>query len=952
MQIQKKMIILIPVKLDFVSNYTIKTMVPLRIIFLLALLLPLAAPAQKPALTQEDIATWKSIAAPLISTDGRWAAYQLKPNEGDPTLVIYDAQRKKEYAFERGTALALSAESRFAAFLIQPPEDSLKAMRRRKVKKEDLPQDTLAIFNLGSGQVSKIPRVKAFLLPEKWDGWLAYHLHPAKPDSTLPDSIKVKKESEANGSRLVLLDLLKMREDTIPYTKTFTAAERGQRFLLHTTGSQDSALQPGIYLYDCAAAQLRSLLPGRGEYQKLTLDRPGQQAAFLAYRDTLKSQAKPFSLFYWNDSLAQASPIADTAAVFLPEGWFISEHADLSFSKNGQRLFFSMAPPPLLKDTTLLEEESVQLEVWTYTDDRIYTQLEARLDQERKRSYTCVYHPSRGEIAVLANLEVPQLILGKEGDAPAALGFDEGPYLRRASWEGSPVCKDLYWISVEDGQRRLIARNVCANPALSPDGRYAYWYSAPDSAWFVFSAEIKEIKRLMPDLGVAFYNELNDLPQHPYHYGIAGWTTEDDFILLYDRYDIWKIDPAGRLAPNRLTNGRTSGTRYRYIKLDPEARAIEEVMPMLFHTFNERSKASGYAWFDLHTGIIRQVQQGAYAYASNVMKAKAGNAYLFTRENFREFPDLLYSNKDLSTFSRISNANPQQANFRWGDIELYRWTGAQGQDIEGLLIKPEGFDPTQQYPMITYFYERNAENLYRHWTPGYPRSIINFAYYASRGYLIFIPDIHYRVGYPGESALDAVTTGVTSLIGQGFVDRERLGLQGHSWGGYQIAYIVTRTNMFRCAESGAPVSNMTSAYGGIRWESGLSRMFQYERAQSRIGATLWDRPLRYIENSPLFFADKIETPLLILHNDEDGAVPWYQGIELFLALRRLEKPAWLLNYNGEAHGLRKTQNKKDFQRRMQQFFDYYLLGAPMPRWMEKGVSPLEKGIRQGFELRE
>ena len=433
------------------------------------------------------------------------------------------------------------------------------------------------------------------------------------------------------------------------------------------------------------------------------------------------------------------------------------------------------------------------------------------------------------------------------------------------------------------------------------------------------------------------------------HSGLAGWTTEDDFLMLYDRYDIWLVDPKGNLAPNNLANGRKSGIRYRYIKLDPEEKAIEEVKPMLLHTFNEHTKASGYRWFDIHTGILKQAQQGPYAYTPRVLKAKNAGAFLFTRESFREFPDLLYSQDQLKSYSRISRANPQQDGFRWGDAELYRWTGAGGQELEGLLIRPDGYEPGRVYPMITYFYERNADNLHRHWTPRFPRSIINFPYYASRGYLIFIPDIQYRVGYPGQSALDAITTGVTSLIDKGIADRERIGVQGHSWGGYQSAYLITQTNLFRCAEAGAPVVNMTSAYGGIRWESGLSRMFQYERTQSRIGGTLWEKPLNYIENSPLFFADKIETPVLILHNDEDGAVPWYQGIEFFTALRRLGKPAWLLNYNGDPHGISKSQNQKDFQRRMQQFFDHYLLGEPMPEWMIRGVPPMEKGIRQGFE---
>ena len=300
----------------------------------------------------------------------------------------------------------------------------------------------------------------------------------------------------------------------------------------------------------------------------------------------------------------------------------------------------------------------------------------------------------------------------------------------------------------------------------------------------------------------------------------------------------------------------------------------------------------------------------------------------------------------------ISDANPQQKDYRWGTAELYQWTSLTGEQLSGTLVKPEGFDPAKKYPMIVNFYERSSNRLYRHRAPYPHRSTINYSFYANKGYLIFNPDVPYRIGYPGESAYNAVVSGVTALINEGFVDDKNIGVQGHSWGGYQIAHLITRTNIFKCAESGAPVVNMFSAYGGIRWGSGRSRMFQYEKTQSRIGGTIWEYPLRYLENSPIFFLDKVETPVLILHNDKDGAVPWYQGIEFFVALRRLGKPAWMLNYNDEPHWPVKRQNRIDFNIRMQQFFDHYLQGAAEPLWMKKGIPAIEREVNKGYELME
>ena len=330
-------------------------------------------------------------------------------------------------------------------------------------------------------------------------------------------------------------------------------------------------------------------------------------------------------------------------------------------------------------------------------------------------------------------------------------------------------------------------------------------------------------------------------------------------------------------------------------------------------------------------------------------KAEDADQLLFTRESFIEFGDLWTSGLDMSDIKRVSDLNPQQSDYTWGTAELVRWTSLDGLPLTGMLFKPDGFDASQKYPMMVYFYEKMSDGLHQYRAPSTARSSISFSFYVSRGYLVFVPDIPYKVGYPGESALNAVVPGVTMLINQGFVDPARVGVQGHSWGGYQIAYMITESDLFAAAEAGAPVVNMTSAYGGIRWASGMSRMFQYERTQSRIGGSLWETPLRYLDNSPLFQADKVKTPVLMLHNDDDGAVPWYQGIEFFVALRRLSKPVWMLNYNGEGHGLSKYANRRDFAIRMQQFFDHYLMDAPAPIWMTEGIPATMKGETLGLE---
>ena len=322
---------------------------------------------------------------------------------------------------------------------------------------------------------------------------------------------------------------------------------------------------------------------------------------------------------------------------------------------------------------------------------------------------------------------------------------------------------------------------------------------------------------------------------------------------------------------------------------------------------------------------------------------KGLQSWSIRRKTSRTYPDLLLTSwPEMGEAQQITHVNPQAEDFNWGKGEDHTSGTWNNEEHKGhALFAGQLGILLADYPMIVNFYEKSSDRLHRHRRPYLHRSTINYAYYLSKGYVIFNPDIKYTTGNPGKDATDIVLSGVEIILKSKYQHRpqDRIGIQGHSWGGYQIAHILTKTDIFACAESGAPVVNMTSAYGGIRWGSGMSRMFQYERTQSRLGVTLWEDRETYLRNSPLFELDKVTTPVLILHNDMDGAVPWYQGIEYYMGLRRLGKQAWMLNYKKEPHWPVKFQNRKDFQTRMSQFFDHYLMGKPAP-----GV---DDGGRQG-----
>ena len=335
---------------------------------------------------------------------------------------------------------------------------------------------------------------------------------------------------------------------------------------------------------------------------------------------------------------------------------------------------------------------------------------------------------------------------------------------------------------------------------------------------------------------------------------------------------------------------------------------------------------------------------------TGLMKAKNSAAFLVMQSDINA--NELYKGTEYNQIKQVTNIADQQKDYNWLTAELYRWKMFDGKMSEGILYKPENFDPNKKYPIIFYFYERNADGLYNYKAPAPSASTINIPWFVSNGYIVFDPNIYYKDGEPGESAYNSVVSAAKNLGRMNWIDSTRMAIQGQSWGGYQVAYLITRTNIFRAAGSGAPVVNMTSAYGGIRWGTGINRQFQYEKTQSRLGATLWQRPDLYIKNSPLFQLDKVQTPVLIMHNDADGSVPWYQGIEMFTGLKRLDKKAWLLQYNNEDHNLVQRKNRKDLSVRLGQFFDYYLKDAKPASWIINGVQATDKGRDWGLEVKE
>lgn len=915
--------------------------------FLIILLFSISVIGQKQVLDHKDYALWNSIKGSLLAPNGKHVLFSLEKGEKDNFLKVKDIKGPTIFEHERSSKGVFSYNSEHVLFTIKPWKDSVTAMKSRKVKKKDLPKDSLGILNINTKELIKVAHVKSYKTPEKWSGYVAYALEDFKTKKSI-DSLakksekKAKKVGKKNGNHVVLRNLETKKEDTLKFVTQFAFAKKRKMFVYSSSGSEKDS-DAGVFVMNLENGQTRNIHSAKkGKYYQLAFSESGKNLGFVVDTDTTKIQTRPNELFYWKEGTSTAKKLVDSKNA--PEGYLVSSDGKVSFSKDETKLFFGLRQPPIIRDTTLTKDEIVNVEVWTYDEPRLYTVQELDLKMDTIRSYQTTINLENNILVQLSTIEYPNSELGDEGNASYALTNTSNPYELESQWTGNKDY-DYQLVNTISGETKFEIKKS-ERLRLSPNAQYAYGYSRKDTTWVAYSINSGARKDLTK--GMVFYNEFHDYPDHPYTYGLAGFTKDDTSIILYDRYDIWEFNPKSGLG-NRLTKGRETKTRYRYVKLDEEERFLNPKSNWLLSTFNETSKNSGFVSYNSRNRKLTPLLSGPYRYA-NAKKAKLSNQLLFTKESFEVFPDLHTSDVNFKKVTSISDANPQQELYNWGTNELVSWTSIDGKELSGLLVKPENFDPSKKYPLLVNFYERSSDGIHRHRAPKAERSTISYSFYASRGYVIFNPDIHYQVGYPGKSAYDCVIPGVNALLEKGFIDKDNIGVQGHSWGGYQIAHLVTKTNMFKAAESGAPVPNMISAYGGIRWWTGLSRQFQYEHTQSRIGGTPWNNRDGYIENSPIFNIDKINTPLLIMHNDADGHVPWYQGIEFFVSLRRLGKPSWFLNYNGEPHWPLKLQNRKDFSIRMAQFFDHYLKGDEKPMWMERGVPAIEKGVNQGYEL--
>lgn len=913
----------------------------IRIIFCL---MALNTYAQKQVIDHHSYARWNRIEKVKFSNQGAWLSYEVLPMRGDGYLHWYNTETNHRDSMYCAKDLQMTESGSLMAWRRTAGFDTLRSCELNKVDKKKWPKDTMVVYNSIKDSLRKEAQVKRFQVAESANYLAFLKEQNDKPQSSSVESPKKcwlhkkekpteqVKEIKSDGTTLVL-ENWDYRLFRVNNTTDFLLSRQGNlAYITQEKGKRDTStlwvLTPDSLLPTRVGIKYFSI-------KNLQWNKEGNLLVFLYSSDTNKVKQYElgvYSLLY--DSLITFGDSTTTKAYGFKG---INDKVQPSFFDYLPYLKFTLSDRVVYQKDTLLESEKVRLDLWSPQDLTLQPQQLLEIKDGDKRGELVAMNLSDFTTQTWCS-DSSRCSLNIHSQSNFALVYHDEPYSIQAQWK-NPSLSDVYRLDLRSGERLLLKKALAYDGHLSNDGNsFTYFDSNKKNHFLVDISQGMKEYCMSCSVKEPWEEDLNGQPMDPGPVASYGFNKDGSLYYYGSRDNIYEFDLSTK--QNRcLTLDNTATTDWEWVKWNPDSSNVSW-NGGYFQARNRTTKKVSI-WTATPSFLLELVERGAFKVLS-FTKAKDTAIYVLRRMRVDQFPDIEVGG-NVSAFKRVSWANPQQSEYLWPTAELIRWKSYQGFELEGIVYKPENYNPAKKYPLLVYYYELNGDNLHNYRSPAPTASTINPTEYASAGYLVFIPDIRYKPGYPAKGAYDCIMSGTDFMLKNYSIDSTRMGLQGQSWGGYQTAQLITMTNRYKAAMAGAPVSNMISAYGGIRWGSGLNRQFQYESTQSRIGATIWERPDLYIENSPIFHLPKVNTPLLVMANDKDGAVPWYQGIELYTGLRRLGKPCWMLNYNDDDHNLTRLPNKMDLSIRMRQFFDFYLNHGQQPQWMKEGIEAREKG---------
>ena len=601
----------------------------------------------------------------------------------------------------------------------------------------------------------------------------------------------------------------------------------------------------------------------------------------------------------------------------------------MKYSNDGEKLFFHIKKRHGLKE---IDNHGSRVQVWNTHDKFIYPAYNGN-ENFFKEPPLMVCWNGDNSIFPLGDDKSSKSILIDSSNYifSHSLLDDVISYVERR--DNTPI--DVY--NLENGKKDFVMWRTPYMPIkISPTGRYLTYFDETD--WWIYDAKTQNHSNITKNVNSIFKNEEYDWSGVVPPYGIAGYTENDHKVLLYDKYDIWEMSTDGAGA-KRLTFGREIQKAFKIINTSPSKTPVDGYISPA-HSFQEgvilsskdRYGSRGYFRMSENKDLKPLVEVDGEI--SWMQKAENVDTYLYTFERFDVSPKLMVLNLNEKLSKELYRSNPHQEKYKWGRSELLTYPISEEADLKGALFYPAGFNPAKYYPMIVFIYEEMSGKLYKYENPTLLTGAdINITNLTSRGYFVFCPDIAYTLNDVGNSALKSVEIGINEVLKIAPVEKNKIGLFGHSFGGYETSFIIGNTETFAAAISSAGIHDLKSFYFSVAWLWNLPQSGKFLNGQARFNSPYFKDTYLYEKNSPINYAPNITTPLLTITGNKDTNVNWEQSVKMYNALRLLNKEHILLIYPEEGHDFFGVENQIDMTYKRWQWFDHYLKDQQKHPWM-------------------
>ncbi|HMJ46195.1 MAG TPA: prolyl oligopeptidase family serine peptidase [Ferruginibacter sp.] len=897
---------------------------------------------QKKWLSPDDYGKWQSIGASDLSPNGEWVAYQVMVQEDNDTLYVYNRQTQKIYKLEFASSPEFSKDNKWIAYRIGMPFKEAEKLRDQSKPIEY----KMGLLNLATGKKEVIQNINRFGFSRNGK-YLAAYLAPPK-------------ENKDKGAVLLVRNLTDSSTRTIGNVTEYAFNKKSDQlaYIVESANSAGNSAE----LFNLDNYTLKVIASDTSKFSKLSWQKEGDGLVFYkTFRKDKYEEDNAVVYAYTNlgksPSLKRFDPKTETG---FPDSIRIATASNVYLSDDMTTVFFGTnkwtynptakkedkspadssikkAQGDSAKTTSVVKKDAAgnklaAVDIWHWKDPEIQPRQKITLGQDTVFSYLSAWNLDNNSYFQLAKEDAPNVQV--TGNQKYVVVYNDKKY--------KPAFKediaDAWLVNVKTGvakpafEKTLTGFNTF--PRTSPDGKWLAYFK--DKHWWSYNIATGENINLTQNLKTDFWNTRDDHPASRPAVGSAGWLKADKEILLYDEYNVWAVRPDGKGA-RKLTKGDKDETVYRVNRVDFEDPFLDDSKPIYFSTYGDKTKKYGYSKYEkgkMEKLIFEDAQ------VNRLVKAKDANSFSYVTQDFDRSPSLFVTD-NFSDAKQMVSTNPQQKDFYWGKSELVSFTSKKGKKLQGALFYPANYEPGKKYPMIVYIYELLSNTVHAYTNPS-QRGAYNTANFTTNGYFVFRPDIVYEINDPGISAVNCVVPAVEEVLKTGMIDKDQIGIMGHSWGAYQTSFIITQTDMFKAAVAGAPLTNLISMSNSIYWNSGTPDSKIFETSQGRFDGPWYERMEDHMRNSPMYNAANIKTPLLVAFGDKDGAVDWHQGIEMYSTMRRMQKPHIMLVYADENHGLAKKENQMDYQKRQKEFFDHYLLGKPAEKWITGGISMQEK----------